>query len=66
MEIIRNIRDLGYTLLVVEHNMRVILGISDRLVVFDKGRKIADGIPGEVINDPGVCKAYLGEEYDIT
>jgi branched-chain amino acid transport system ATP-binding protein len=65
MEIIRDIRDLGYTLLVVEHNMRVVLGISDRLVVFDKGIKIADGIPDEVINDPGVCQAYLGEEYDI-
>ncbi len=66
MDTLREIRELGYTLLVVEHNMRVVLGISDRLVVLDRGRKIADGDPEEVFNDPLVTSAYLGDDYDVT
>lgn len=65
VETLRRIRDLGFTLMLVEHNMRVIMGISDRIVVFDRGRKIADGKPDEVIVDPAVTEAYLGDEYDI-
>lgn len=66
MDTLRGIRDLGYTLLVVEHNMRVVLGISDRLIVLDRGRKIADGEPEEVFRDPLVTTAYLGDDYDVT
>ena len=66
METLREIRDLGYTLLVVEHNMRVVLGISDRLIVLDRGRKIADGDPEEVFKDPVVTTAYLGDDYDVS
>jgi ABC-type branched-subunit amino acid transport system ATPase component len=65
VETLRRIRDLGFTLILVEHNMRVIMGISDRIIVLDRGRKIADGKPDDIIVDPAVTEAYLGDEYDI-
>jgi len=65
MDTLRAIRDRGHTLLVVEHNMRVVLGVSDRIVVLDRGRKIADGKPDAVMDDDAVATAYLGEDYDV-
>jgi len=57
-------RDLGLTLLVVEHHMNLVMGISDRVVVLDFGRKIAEGTPREVRENRAVIDAYLGTEAD--
>ncbi len=60
MEFIRSLRDRGETILLIEHDMNVVMNISDRIYVIDHGRKIAEGLPKEIAKNPEVVKAYLG------
>ncbi|MBW1971936.1 MAG: ABC transporter ATP-binding protein, partial [Deltaproteobacteria bacterium] len=62
IKLILKIHDQGVTILIVEHIMHVIMNISDRVIVLNYGKKIAEGKPEEVANNPTVIKAYLGEE----
>ena len=66
VEIIRFLRDQGVTILVIEHIMRAIMALSDRIVVIHFGKKIAEGVPEAVASDENVIKAYLGDEYGVS
>lgn len=62
--LVRKVRDLGIATCVIEHKMRVIMGLADRIVVLNFGEKIAEGTPDEVSRNPDVVEAYLGSGYD--
>jgi branched-chain amino acid transport system ATP-binding protein len=64
MDLIRTIRADGYTVLLIEHDMRLVMGVTDRIVVLEFGRKLADDVPLAIRNDPRVIAAYLGEPED--
>ena len=63
VQLIKKIRDLGITVLLIEHDMKVIMGVSDRIVVLDHGEKIAEGLPEEIRRNEEVLRAYMGRRY---
>ena len=65
IRLIEKIRENGTTILMVEHIMRIIMGVSDRIVVLNYGEKLAEGTPREVANDPDVIESYLGAKYEF-
>jgi len=63
VQLMRTIQEAGVTVLLIEHDMKVIMGVSDRIVVLDHGEKIAEGVPAEIRRNENVIQAYMGRRH---
>ncbi len=63
ISMIRRVRATGVTVLIIEHTMQALLKLADRLIVLDQGRRLAEGVPGEVTRERVVIEAYLGKRW---
>ena len=63
IQLLREVRKSGVTLVIVEHVMEAVMQLSDRVIVLNSGRKLLEGTPREVVVNPQVIQAYLGERY---
>jgi ABC-type branched-subunit amino acid transport system ATPase component len=63
VQLMRTIQKAGVTVLLIEHDMKVIMGVSDRIVVLDHGEKIAEGLPAEIRKNEDVIQAYMGRRH---
>lgn len=63
--LVKKIHDQGITLLIIEHVMRAVMSLSDRVIVLNQGEKIAEGTPVEVSRNERVIQSYLGEEWSV-
>ncbi|MBR2571809.1 MAG: ABC transporter ATP-binding protein [Clostridia bacterium] len=64
LQFIRHLKSIGYTVLLIEHDMNVVMNVSDRIYVLDHGKLIAEGLPDEIANNQAVIDAYLGGERE--
>ena len=64
IDLVHQVKQLGMAILIIEHNMKVVMGLSERIVCIEAGIKIAEGLPHEIQHNPDVIRAYLGGELD--
>jgi branched-chain amino acid transport system ATP-binding protein len=65
MQVVRDVREKGISIILIEHDMKAVMGLSDRIVVINYGSKLAEGTPDEIQNNKEVIKAYLGRQDDL-